>query len=148
MDGDLINIQDKDVPFETLNGLTTTGKLVRVIDGDTAYFVIIDRDGKMKKIKGRLANLNTPELNIDHDAAYQARNKLLQLATTLDIAMDCYDKKENINKLFEGNKKLLTIKCFGQDKYGRELVELINPDNNICINKVLDDFCGGNTYKH
>lgn len=142
----LINIKEKDISFETLNGLNTTGKLVRIVDGDTGYFVIIDRDHKLRKIKGRLSNLNTPELKIEHDKAYQARNKLIQLATNLEIPIDCYDKKEIVNRLFDTNTKLLSIKCHGSDKYGRELVELVDPQTNICINKELDTFCGGGTY--
>ena len=66
--------------------------------------------------------------------AIKARNTVIKLASNIDYINDKIGKKQ-IETLLDRNDKLIDVICFGFDKYGRLLVELVS--DNININKYL-----------
>ncbi len=55
-------------------------------------------------------------------------NSLISTFDNLDI------KKDDVIKILEKNKRLVTVKCLEFDKYGRLLVELYNDHNEKSFN--------------
>jgi endonuclease YncB( thermonuclease family) len=124
-----------DVLLFSLNTIKTFGKVVEVYDGDTCK-IILYYNQDFYKINCRLNGLDTPEIKpllskINRDIeiinAYKSRNKLIQLCTNCDCDINSMEKK--INNLLDTNNKIIYIKCFEFDKYGRLLVELYDNDN-------------------
>jgi len=146
---ELLNqLKDKntdDVKLFSLDGQTLYGKVVEIYDGDTCK-IIVCLNNTLQKFNCRLFGLDTPEIKPliskpDRETeilnAHKSRNRLLQLATTCNCNNDTLYKKSEIKKILDLNKKILIVKCYEFDKYGRLLVELI--DNEININKTLID---------
>lgn len=101
-----------DAPIFTLEGLRTRCKVVKVYDGDTCT-VILPVKGEMLKFNCRLKGINAPELKppkgmLDRDVEIsKAKSSQAGLA---DMIMD----------------KVVTIRFYRPEKYGRQLVELWN----------------------
>lgn len=117
-----------DVDLFHLNGLECVCKVVRVYDADTVHCVFFI-NGKAFKFKVRLARIDTAE------------------KTALDPAEQLWSTKaiSRLNELIDG--KLMWLKCFKWDKYGRLLGELFplieiegkNVKGKISINQMLLD---------
>jgi endonuclease YncB( thermonuclease family) len=140
----LENINNDDIDLFTLNGQTFLGKVVEIYDGDTCK-IVLSNNNNLQKFNCRLIGLDTPEMKPSLDKpnreleilnANKCRNRLLQLTTNCNCEIESVLKKQELKNLLKLNKKLLTVKCYDFDKYGRLLVELVS-DNNKLINKIL-----------
>ena len=112
-----MDIPTKAPPF-TLNGLVTKARVVSAYDGDTVkcIFKFKDRQSTFSSYytwNCRLAGIDTPELRTknpeEKKAGYKARDAL---------------RERILNKV-------VTLKCYDFDKYGRLLVDILDNDENI-----------------
>lgn len=92
--------------------------------------------------------LDSPEIKahdekLKHDA-YMARNKLIKLLTNIDIDDNNIDSYQKMNKKMNENKKIIDVKLYDFDKYGRILIDIIIDD--IIINDTLVDNIYWNKY--
>ena len=146
----------KDTPEFSLCGLTLHGKVVECYDADTCK-IVLPLQTSFYKFTCRLSGIDTPEMKPKKDKANRdneivwakkARAELLRLIC--DTNFDNMDiKKDEVNKILQNNKKLITVKCLEFDKYGRLLVELYNTNdltksfNNILVEKNMAVSYGG-----
>ena len=145
---DLKSVQYEMLPTYEINGLYDC-KIVRVYDGDTFYAAIII-DGEMYRVKCRLRGIDTPEIPRSHSeamsqdsiVAFNARDRLIELVTNVDVPSILSDKKKFTNSngvelpsltdndmqkcVDEQNTLVLSnaLRLNGTDKYGRCLAEL------------------------
>jgi len=135
----LVNIKSDDLHEFSLQGLITKGKVVDMYDGDTCKIILI-YNNELLKFSCRLINLDTPEIKppknkpnreIEIANAIKCRNRLMQLSTSCEINLEDIKTKPQMKKLLEKNNKILSIKCFEFDKYGRLLVELLSNDTDV-----------------
>ena len=112
-----------DVPFFSVAGLKTKGKIVHIYDADTVHCVFPFM-GKLFKWHLRIAHVDTPELRTkdlnEKQKGYLARDKLIE---------------------FIGDK-VVDVECLEFDKYGRVLAELSY--NGVRV----DDWLIKNGYAH
>lgn len=134
MNSNLELLTYKDVPLFSFDGLNTFGKVVHAIDGDTIHIILLYNNNPIK-LDCRLNNIDTPEMTKTPEIAKRARNRLLQLCTDCSIELEDMCDKKTINKYIEKNKKIIKVECLGEDKYGRELVNIY--DDEHCINDIL-----------
>jgi endonuclease YncB( thermonuclease family) len=113
-------------PIFSLNGHISFAKLLSNYDGDTADILFI-YDDKPMRMKARFLGYDTPEIkpsindpNRDEKKkkANEAKERLWFLCTNND------------------SKKLIKIKCYDFDKYGRILIVAVNEDIDI---STIDD---------
>lgn len=127
----------------TLEGMNMWGKVVHIYDGDTVHIVFIINNC-YSKFACRMAHIDTPEMapkniadmnerNKEKEAAVKARNYLFEQVTDMKITSEV--TKKDLDILCEKSQKLIWVKCFEFDKYGRLLVELYHNDkSNMSIN--------------
>ena len=142
----------KDTPEFSLCGLTLQGKIVECYDADTCKIALPlpnTSGNSFYKFTCRLNGIDTPEIkplktkpNRDNEIllAKRARAELLKMIcdTSFASSFDNLDiKKDEVIKILEKNKKLVTVKCDVFDKYGRLLVELYNGDSEKSFNEIL-----------
>ena len=111
---------DNTVKVFSHEGRTCQGKVVKVYDGDSVHIVLSLTDNepnKLYKWNCRLINIDTPELRSNN---FQEKE--------LAIKVRDYLKNKILNKV-------VNVKCFEFDKYGRLLVEIYL--DNININNLL-----------
>ena len=138
---DITNITANDVPLFSLKGLNVICKLVKVIDGDTGHFILLlPQHEQPVKYVCRLNGIDTPEMSKTPEIAKKARNRFLQLTTSLNIDLHNMSDNKLINEIIHQNKKIIYAQCLGSDKYGRQLIslydnELQNNINNIMVNE-------------
>ena len=125
------------------------GKVVYVYDGDTVH-IVFNINNKLTKFICRLAHIDSPEIcpkNIadknlrekEIEAATKSRNYLIEIVSTIKINDTKYTK-QNCKELLASSNKLIWVKCFEFDKYGRLLVELYeNQSSIVSINKMMVD---------
>lgn len=118
----MINWQqvDNTVKEFTLSGKECIGKIVDVYDGDSVkiVFLLFENDPlKLYKWTCRLINVDTPEI----------RTKNLS-EKEFGIKVRDFLREKILNKMVK-------IKCYNFDKYGRLLVEIYL--DNLCINNWL-----------
>ena len=128
-------ITQKEIPIFSLSGTKAIGKIVKVVDGDTVHIVFYDNGRLVRKVC-RLNGIDTPEYGKNPDLARRARNRLVQLCTDIKIDLNDMCDTKTINVSIDNNHKLLNIIFFGNEKYGRELVEIYDLDN-VCTNTIL-----------
>ncbi len=142
----------KDTPEFSLCNLTLQGKVVECYDADTCK-IVLPIQNIFYKFTCRLSGIDTPEMkpkkdkpNRDNEIVWakKARAELLRLICNNTDKFDNLDiKKEEVIKILQNNKRLITVKCLEFDKYGRLLVELYNNSeetksfNNILVEKNL-----------
>ena len=134
----LATLTHKDVPVFSFCGLKTKGKVVRVVDGDTVHLVL-EYQGAPIRLICRLDGIDTPETSKAPEPSRRARNRLVQLCTSLDVPLwDPIDTKA-LNKKMDENSKLLTVEFLGKEKYGRELVKIYDgTEIDVgCVNDLL-----------
>lgn len=132
---------DNEVPFFDLNGQTHLAKVVNVYDGDTCH-VIIKFNNKFYKFKVRALGYDSPEIkpsinlpnrNKIKEKAIDARNYLISRVTDIENIYNL--GKKDLNEEVKKNKKIIKLKCYKWDKYGRLLGEFYV--NGININKEM-----------
>lgn len=143
---ELNNIDINKINIWKLSG-TYLCKIKKVYDGDTPTIIIkINKDFFAFNV--RLIGLDTPEIHprnenllekeSEHLLGIKARNKLIELVTDQTIIIDKKYTSDELNEIFNKNKKLITVEFSEeQDKYKRPLVKLFY--NNNCINQILID---------
>lgn len=111
-------------------------KVIRVIDGDTVH-IVFEHLGQYIRLNCRLAGIDAPEMTKDHITSRRSRNRLIQLCTNCEINVDDTEiNKSTIEMLVDKNKMLIFVEFYGNDKFGRELVNLYARDG-LCINTQL-----------
>ncbi len=115
---DTLENQTEKVDFFSLNGQTMKAKVVKVYDGDTIH-VVFHLFGNFYKWNCRIAHVDTPELRTkdaeEKKRGYEVRDKLRELILN----------------------KIVTLKCYDFDKYGRLLVEVLMEDTNQYVHEWL-----------
>ena len=135
-----------DIPEYSLKNLLMEGKVVNVYDGDTIHVVFVINN-QLVKYNCRLLGIDSPEIcpkNV-HDktkreleiaSAIKSRNFLITEVTGL-TPEEAITKKA-IKELCGKSRKLIWIKCYDFDKYGRLLVELfLNKNDPVSLNKKM-----------
>lgn len=130
----------------SLAGLTLIAKVVNVYDGDTIYCVVKcpNMGNEMTKINCRLLHIDSPEIcpkNISDnnikmkeiESAVKSRNYLIERVTDQKTTPNM--SKKDIKELCSNSRKLVSIKCFDFDKYGRLLIEIYDKS---CENKSIN----------
>ena len=145
MEEQLINCLDKNVECFNLKNLEFICKITNVYDADTCR-VVFFFNNQLIKYTLRLKGIDTPEIrpklikpNREQEIKFakKARNRLIQLSTSVNIDLDLDISKSKLQKLINDNTKLIKIHCYEFDKYGRLLAELKENDNQICYNDIL-----------
>jgi endonuclease YncB( thermonuclease family) len=129
------NLTFSDVDLFTFEGLQCKAKVVKILDGDTVH-VLIEYNNKIIRLVCRLFGIDTPEMSKTPESAKRARNRLLQLCTNCNIALDDMMDSKVLNTMIKCNTLLINVEFMGKEKYGRELVNLYS-ENNECINELL-----------
>ena len=128
---------DIDVPFFDLNGQTHFVKVVDVYDGDTCH-IMMKFNNSFYKFKVRALGYDSPEIKPPKndknrykikERAIESRNYLISRITDLGNVNNI--SKEEIKNLIKHNKKIIKLKCYGWDKYGRLLGEFFVDGKNI-----------------
>lgn len=126
-----------DVPFFDLNGQTHFVKVVDVYDGDTCH-IMMKFNNSFYKFKVRALGYDSPEIKPPKnyknrykikEKAIESRNYLISRITDLGNVNNI--SKEKIKNLIKYNKKIIKLKCYGWDKYGRLLGEFFVDGKNI-----------------
>ena len=125
----------KDLPFFSLNGYKTWGKVVKQYDGDSCT-IAMHYKKQPYKFKTRLTGIDTAEIRtldpIERRVALQA--------------------KERLAELIGGN--LVYVECFDNDKYGRLLCNLYSNKkmeksfNDILVEEGLAGWYNGGKKSH
>jgi endonuclease YncB( thermonuclease family) len=144
---DLSNVNSSIKKF-TLDGMNMWGKVVHVYDGDTVHIVFIINN-TYSKFTCRMAHIDSPEMapknitdekdrNKEKESAIRSRNYLVEQVTDMKITSEI--TKKGVDMVCETSKKLIWVKCFEFDKYGRLLVELYQDDTSTkSINSEMID---------
>ena len=83
--------------------------------------------------------------NIKYKKQKKSRNRLIQLCTSCKLELESKLTKTKIQKIINENQKIIKLKCYEFDKYGRLLADLyyienVENEENLtekCINKQL-----------
>jgi endonuclease YncB( thermonuclease family) len=149
-DNDNLKKATLDVEKFTLEGTSMYGKMVHIYDGDTVH-IVFSINNKLTKFICRLAHIDTPEMSskiaVEKENAIKARNYLFEKMTNIKITDNNISKKE-LDILCGKSVKLVWVKCFEFDKYGRLLVELYEDNiSNKSFNSDLIDLKYANPYE-
>lgn len=121
---------DNTTPF-SLEGLTTSARVVDVIDGDSIKLILPVFD-RFFVFNARLYGIDTPEMKSkdlqERRAAIAARDRLiaeLMISQPLDVTskLPCANKK-HIRSMFGLFPCIIQVTCKQFDKYGRLLVDI------------------------
>ncbi len=135
-----------DIPEYSLKNLFIEGKVVNVYDGDTVH-VVFSLNGNLVKYNCRLLGIDSPEIcpkNVpdktkrdqEISAAVKSRNYLITQVTGTEPPNDL--TKKSIKEFCGKAKKLVWVKCYDFDKYGRLLVEIfLDKTDSLSINKQM-----------
>lgn len=135
------------IPEFSLNELNTAGKIVEVYDGDTCKIILIN-DNNLLKFSCRLNFIDCPEMKplktkvnreLEIKNAIIARNRLIQLSTNCKCDLDNTLSKSQIKELLKTNTKIVRVKCYKFDKYGRLLVEIFSDKQNSINNILIEE---------
>ena len=131
----------------SLNGINMYGKVVNVYDGDTVN-IVFKVNNTLIKYNCRLSGIDSPELcpkNIkdpkkkeqEIKCATDTRNYLINRVSGQKI--EGIVSKNDIKELCGRAQKLVWVKCYDFDKYGRLLVEIFENNNTdtISINQEM-----------
>lgn len=139
----LNNINFDDIEYFSLNKMEFTAKVVDVYDGDTCS-VIFKLSNKYIKFRCRCLGYDSPEMKPSKDLenrdeiklfANKAKNFFINQVTDINIDENIiYDKKDLKVRLLT-NHKLIKIKTYTWDKYGRLLAEFYI--NNVNVNNLM-----------
>jgi endonuclease YncB( thermonuclease family) len=113
-----------ETPLWTLNGIETYARVVDIYDGDTIQIVIPVYDSYFR-FHARLLGIDSCEMksSLNKCLAIKSRNRLLQLCGVECQLEDSLTRKQ-IQTLLQHKVSIIFAKCFGNDKYGRQLVSI------------------------
>ncbi len=109
-----------EIPYFSFNGIKTKCKIISFYDGDTCK-IVFKYNGKLTKLKCRLAGIDTPEIH----------------STFLPEIMAAASVKDYVSQY---NGQILTIHMYDFDKYGRTLIELFDSKTGLSINTLLVEY--------
>jgi endonuclease YncB( thermonuclease family) len=144
-----LKLANSDVKEFSLNGKNMWGKVVYVYDGDTIH-IVFNIDRQIVKFNCRLLGIDSPEIvpkNISDEKlrsreimyAIKSRNYLLELVINIPIEKELM-KKNEIKMICSKSSKLVWVKPYNFDKYGRLLVELYeSPNSSLSFNQNMID---------
>lgn len=127
-----------DIKEFSLNGKNMWGKVVYVYDGDTVH-IVFKLNNELVKFNCRLLGIDSPEIspkNISDEElrnqeialAIISRNFLIKQVVNIPLENDSMNKQE-VKTFCSKSSKLVWIKAYEFDKYGRLLVELYDSPN-------------------
>lgn len=134
------------IPAYSLVNLSMAGKVVNVYDGDTVH-IVFQINSQLVKYNCRLLGIDSPEIcpkNVTDKvkreqeiaSAIKSRNYLITQVTGIETADNL--TKKDIKELCARSRKLVWVKCYDFDKYGRLLVEIfLNANETVSINKQM-----------
>ena len=96
--------------FFSLDGETHDAKVVYVYDGDTMH-VVFKKFGQYYRWNSRIIGVDTPELKTKNER--EKKHGLKVRDATREVLMH----------------RIVKVKCFSFDKYGRLLIDVVMPDN-------------------
>lgn len=140
---DLVNIKYEDVEYFSLSGMEFDAKVVDVYDGDTCT-VIFNLSGNLVKFKCRCKGYDSPEIKPPKDAknreeiifnANKSKNFFINQVTNLGIEENVIHNKNDLKSKLLSSHKLIKIKTYEWDKYGRLLADFYN--GSVSINKLM-----------
>ena len=116
-----------DAPFFSLHGKECSAKIVKVYDADTVH-ALIEVSGTLYRWKCRIMHVDTPELRSRDEKEKKFANLAKQALSDLIL------------------NKVVKVKCFQFDMYGRVLVELALSDEHGNDDIVIHDWLLQNGY--
>lgn len=132
----------------SLNGKEFVGKIVDVYDGDTCSVVII-LNRMLTKFKIRCYGYDSPELKpLKNEKnrgdiikiANISKNYLISRITNVNISLYKSYSTNETKELIKDNTKLVKIKCYGWDKYGRLLADIYVDNVNINLEMIKNNY--------
>ena len=122
---DYNNMTFNNTNYFSLNNMILPAKVVDIYDGDTITLIIYIFD-KYHKFIVRLADIDTCEIKGNHNPnlkkrAIQARNRLFNLVTKLNIDLDSNITRKEMREKLNNSNYIVNIVCGEFDKYGRLL---------------------------
>lgn len=138
LDNELKKLDDTIELFD-LKGMEYNAKVVDVYDGDTCT-IVIRLNNNWTKFKLRALGYDTPEMKPSKDInnrdelinmAIKSRNYYTSRITNCDIDLAKHYNKKEMKELLKNNTKLVKVKSYGWDKYGRFLGEIFVDQVNI-----------------
>lgn len=116
---------DIHTPEFSLHGISTLGRLVDIIDGDSLC-IILPVLNNFYKYNVRLNGIDTCEMRSKHqenkNLAIRARDTLLELVTEKQYTTEL--TKHNIREILDKCVVTLFVECLDFDKYGRLLANV------------------------
>jgi len=131
--------KDSNVGPFTLKDKYFYAKIVNVYDSDTCKAVFF-LNNELVKYNIRLKGIDSPEIRPPSSDVYReyqileakkSRNRLIQLCTDCKLDLETKLTKTKIQKIINENTKIIKLKCYEFDKYGRLLADLYNIDSKI-----------------
>ena len=141
----LENIEYNDVEYFSLNNMEMVAKVVDVYDGDTCT-VIFNLSDKLVKFKCRCKGYDSPEMKPSKDLknrdqiiidANKSKNFFINQVTNIKIEEDVIYSKNDLKSKLLSNHKLIKIKTYEWDKYGRLLADFYN--GSVNVNQLMID---------
>jgi endonuclease YncB( thermonuclease family) len=108
-------------------------KIVKAYDGDTVTLAACFGDGMFAWFDCRIAGIDSPEMKpplstpdraLTVSRAVAARNRIIQLGTDCDVALDDSRSAKALQPTLDSNRKIIQAHVHGIDKYGRVLCSL------------------------
>lgn len=128
----LNNTTFENTPDFSLDGQTKKAKVLKVYDGDTVW-VSLKIHGSIYKMKVRLNGIDTPELK----PPLNTPNREKVIASAIK-------SKEFVARLID--QKIVTLKCYKFEKYGRLLADIyinkISISQELLKNKLAKQYDG------
>lgn len=125
----LKNSTYKSTELFTLDGYETVCNVVKAYDGDSCHCVFF-YNNKLCRFRVRLNGIDTAEKRSDDPLEVEHALK----------ALNRFDELAGVDS---SNNKLVYIKCYGMDMYGRLLADLypnsVKEENDTTINQILLD---------
>lgn len=143
----LQTIKNLEVDEFSLNGKKVVAKVVDIYDADTCK-IVFELDNKLVKFNCRLVGIDTPEMkppksdpnrDAEKKKAKQARNRMVQLCSNVECEINIMYKKKQIKALLDQHTKLVEVRCYDFDKYGRLLIDITDLEDSKTFNQVLID---------
>ena len=141
MNNELVNLKDGDVEFFSFDGMEFDAKVVDVYDGDTCTVIFNFKDEPVK-FKCRCKGYDSPEMkpskNIEDSKraeiiknAHIAKYFFINEVTNSNININENFDKSYIKSILSNNSRIVQIKTYEWDKYGRLLADFYYKGKNI-----------------
>ena len=131
-----------ETPYFSLDGITTYGKVVNVLDGDTLVLVIPVLN-KYFKFNCRLKNIDTCEIHSTNikikELGMKAKYRVIDIISKHKLNCEVEISKKDISDIFNSTCSIVYVKCYNFDKYGRLLVDVYLNKNEKSLSSILID---------